>query len=514
MSKVAKAALVILIMNLLSRMLGFVRDAVIAREFGASGATDAYLVAYTLPYSLQAILGMAFATVMVPAVTGYLLQDEQEEGWKVVSSMINGTTLLLGLLTVVGIAFAPQLVRIMAPGFDAETVALTAYLSRIMFPSIIFMGLGMLLTGVLNAAKQFTMPAFAPAFANIIVILAVVLFGARYRVEGLAVGTLVGFIGFLLIQLPNLKKTGFKFAFVLDVKNPVVKKLALAVLPVSLSISVNQILLALNRFFASSLSPGSITALDFANRLMNLPLGIFVAAVSTAVFPAMAEGVSQKDTAGLARTITKGLGAVTVTIMPAAAGLIVLREPVVRLLFERGAFDAEATALTAVALLYFCAGLWFIAVNTILTRAFYALEDLKTPLFFGAVSVVVNVVLSIFLLPVLGHGGLALANSLAAGVNMLQLYFNLQQKVAGLKLGPIARTAALSLAAAAAMGAVSFGLTFFLKPPVAAGSAGLLLEVLAAGALGTLVYVLLVLVFKVEEGTWLLGLLRRKSSQQ
>ncbi|WP_227762389.1 murein biosynthesis integral membrane protein MurJ [Zhaonella formicivorans] len=512
MSKVARAAFIVLMMNLISRLLGFVRDAVIAREFGATGATDAYLVAYTLPYSLQAILGMAFATVMVPAVTGYLLREEEDEGWRVVSSMINGTTLALGVITLLGIIFAPQLVKILAPGFDGETVQLTAYLSRIMFPSIIFMGLGMLITGVLNAGKQFTMPAFAPAFANIIVILAVVLFGAKYRIQGLAVGTLAGFIGFLFIQLPNLKKIRFRFHFILDLRHPAVRKLAMRVLPMSLSIAVNQILLALNRFFASSLTPGSITALDFANRLMNLPLGVFVAAVSTAVFPAMAEGVAKKDNEGLARTISRGLGAVTVTILPAALSLIVLKEPVVRLLFERGAFDAEATAQTAVALLYFSVGLWFLAVNTVLTRAFYALEDLKTPLLYGAVSVLVNIAFSIVLLPLLGHGGLALANSLAAGVNMIQLYWALQHRIKELQLVPSLLTTVKCLLAALIMAASMMVLLAGFGSFFGTGKIGLLLEVCLAGGLGTVLYAVLVILLKVEEAGWFLGRLRRKSA--
>lgn len=510
MSSVARATFTVLIINLISRVLGFVRDAVIAYEFGATGVTDAYSVAYQLPYSLQAILGMAFVTVVVPVVTDYLLKKKEDEGWKVVSSMLNGTTLVLGSITVVGILLAPQLVRLMAPGFDEETVKLTANLSRIMFPSIVFMGSGMLLTGVLNAGKIFAMPAFAPAFANIIIILTVVFFGNQYRIEGLAVGTLVGFIGFFLIQLPSLRKLKFRYHLIMDLKNPVVRSMGLRVLPVCLSIAVNQILLALNRFFASSLAPGSITALDYADRLMNLPLGIFVAAISTAIFPLMAEEAAREDKAGFAKTINKGLGTVTIAMLPAAAGLILLRVPVVKILFERGAFNHSATLMTAEALAYFCLGLWFISVNTILTRAYYALKNIKAPLIFGVLSIVVNTILSYLLLPSLGHGGLALANSLAALANMLMLYIYLYKNIRALRIRPVVKTFFKSLAATAVMSLVVMLLLNVTNISTASGKA-LLLQVILVSSVGAAVYFLTAIAFKIEEMGWLFKRLEKNT---
>jgi putative peptidoglycan lipid II flippase len=175
-TKVVKATGIVVLLNLLSRVLGFVRDAVIAREFGASGATDAYLVAYTLPYALQAVLGMAFVSVIVPVITTYLVKGEKRTAWQVVSIVFNWVILILIALTAIGILAAPMLIKLLAPGFSLETHELTVVLTRIIFPSIIFMGAGMLLTGVLNASGIFGVPAFAPAFANIIVIISVLLY--------------------------------------------------------------------------------------------------------------------------------------------------------------------------------------------------------------------------------------------------------------------------------------------------------------------------------------------------
>jgi len=496
---IARAAALVLAMNLGSRLLGFVRDAVIAREFGASGATDAYLVAYTLPYSLQAVLGMAFVTVMVPAITSYLVKGEEDEGWRVASSVFNGTGLVLAFFTILGLVFAPVLVGILAPGFDQEDLVLATRLTRIMFPSILFMGLGMMVTGVLNSHKRFGLPAFAPAFTNIIIILAVVFFGANYGIEGLAAGTLVGFVGFLVIQLPGLKRIEMRYQLILDREHPAVRKVAVAVLPATFAVAVNQIVLAMNRFFASGLVPGSITALDFGNRIMNLPLAIFAAAVSTVIFPTLAEEAAGKDLASFSRTFFRGLRLVSMAILPAAVGLMVLGEPVVRLLFQRGAFDAGATHLTAGALLYFSAGLWFLASNTLLTRAYYALEDLRTPVIAGLAAIFSNLIFSFAFLPVLGHQGLALANTLAAGVNAFFLFFFLYRRLPGWREAGLGIPLMKMLVASLLMGWLVHGF-WRLVPAGATGSWwGEVFLLLAAIALGGAFYLLALLATRLEE---------------
>lgn len=499
-----RATVVVLLFNMLSRVLGLVRDAVIVWQFGAGSTTDAYMVAYQLPYALQAVLGMSFVTVIVPVLTGYLVRGEQEEGSLVASSVISGTGLVLTLITLTGLAVAPGLVRVMAPGFGPGELELTTQLTRIMFPSIIFMGLGLMLTGVLNTHKRFALPAFAPALVNIVVILTVVLFGARYGVKGLAVGTLIGFMGFLLIQLPGLGRLDLKLKWVMDFSHPQVKAAALAILPVTFATGVNQIALAMNRFFASGLAPGTITALDYANRVMNLPLGVFGAAVATAAFPAMAEKAAAKDWKGFGENFNSSLRLASLTILPATVGLIVLREPVVRLLFERGNFGAEATELTAGALLYFALGLWFLSAIYLLTRAYYSLGDLKTPALVGAAAVISNAVFSLALMPVLGHNGLPLANTLAAGVNGGLLFYLLKRRIPHWQYGRLGAPLIKMTSASLIMGAVVYWGLRLLE-----GSYSFIMEsviVLTLVALGAGVYGLAVILLKLEEGKKLLSL--------
>ncbi|KUO52045.1 MAG: hypothetical protein APF76_02585 [Desulfitibacter sp. BRH_c19] len=509
-TNIAKAAGVILLMNLLSRVLGFVRDAVIAREFGATGATDAYLVAYTLPYALQAVLGMAFVSVIVPIITAYLVKEEKSEAWRTTSILFNWTIVILIVITILGMVLAPWLIKILAPGFAGETYELTVNLTRIIFPSIIFMGAGMLITGVLNASSKFAIPAFAPAFANIIVILSVLIFAGEYRIHGLAAGTLVSFIGFLLIQLPSLKKMGYKWEWNWDKTHPAVKKAGATIVPITLAIAINQIYLAVNRIFASGLEPGSITALDFGYRLMVLPLGIFIAAIVTAIFPAFSRYAAHDDKEGLANSLVSGMALVSLVAIPSAVGLMVIREPLIQIVFERGAFDAYATQRTALALWYFSIGLWAIGANTVVTRAYFAMNMVKIPLVLGLFSAILNVLLSIGLMPYLGHGGLALANSLSAIINIMLLLVVFRKHLPKLDMVQLFIPFMKALTAAIIMGiTLTMGMPYIKELIGITDFLGLVIQLCVLVALGALIYAAMLYVFKTKELDLIKKMLKR-----
>ncbi|MFA5536248.1 MAG: lipid II flippase MurJ, partial [Bacillota bacterium] len=260
----------------------------------------------------------------------------------------------------------------------------------------------------------------------------------------------------------------------------------------------NQINLAMNRYFASfSLPPGSITALDYANRVMNLPLGIFAAAVATVAFPAMAAKGAAEDWRGFGEEFSTSFRLMSFTMLPAGVGLLVLREPVVRLLFERKAFTPEATLMTSQALLYFCLGLWFLGALYLLTRAYYSLGDLKTPAMVGLIAIIANGIFSVFFINWLGHRGLALANSLAAGVNGVLLFYLLKRRVPRWRPRVLLIPLAKMLLATALMGAgVNFAHLFIGSFSSFWLEAGL---VLALALLGVVIYALAVLLLKVEE---------------
>jgi len=507
---VAQAAIVIMIMNLISRLLGFGRETVIASQFGATYLTDAYLVAYTLPYFLQAVLGMALVSSIVPVITRYLVKGQEDEAWRIASITLNWTVLFMTALTALGILGARGLVLVTAPGFAPETTDLAVFLTIIMFPSVIFMGAGMLITGILNARKSFAVAAFAPGFSSLIIIFAVLFLG-DWGIEYLAWGTLVSFIGGFLIQVPVLWRIGFKYKWDWTLSHPEVKGIFLNLLPIFLGTAVNQLYLAINRFFASSLVEGSISALNYAGKLMNLPLGIFVLAVSSALFPTLSEQAVKNDRAALAKTLLKGLRMVLLITIPAAAGLIALRVPVVKLLFERGAFDAAATRMTADALFYFSLGMFANAANMVITRAYYALGDVKTPLYMGLLSIGVNILASLGLSPMLGHSGLALANTLASVFVFVTMYWLLARHLPSLYLASLLRSSGKALVAAILCAlAAGFGFAFLSGALPLAGTKGLLVAVMGGVVVGVAVYGLMVLLLREEETLEFLRVLGKK----
>ncbi len=512
MSKgIAKAAVVITIMTIITKVLGFVRETVIAKAFGATILTDAYLVAYTLPYFLQAVLGMALVTSIVPVVTRYLVKGEEREAWHIASITLNWTALMMTVFTLLGIVGARGLVYITAPGFDSFAADLAVTLTIIMFPSIIFMGIGMLMTGVLNARKSFAVAAFAPGFSSLIIIFSVIIFG-KYGIEFLAWGTLLSMAGAMLIQLPVLRKVGFRYSWAWNLRHPEVKGIFINLVPIFLGVAVNQLYLAINRFFASSLAEGSISALNYASKLMNLPLGIFVFAVSSAIFPTLSEQAIKEDRHALALTLVRGLKMVLLITLPAAAGLMALKAPIVKLLFERGAFDATATQMTADALFYFCLGMFAMAANMVITRAYYALQDVKTPLYMGLFSIFVNIIASVVLVNSMGHSGLALANTLAAIFNTVAMYFFLRKHLPKLFVRDLLTTVAKSLVSSLFTALTAWKLYGFLQGffGTGGGTKILLGEVVLSIFLGIFVYGLTILILREREVLYILKSILQK----
>jgi len=497
---VAKAALIIMAMNLAGKLLGFVRETVIAREYGATYLTDAYNAAYTIPYFLQMVLGMALVTSIVPVVTKYLIRQEEKEAWRIASITLNWTILFMTVFALLGMLGAGSIVNLITPGFSRETAELTTYLTTVMFPSVVFMGAGMLITGILNARRRFAVAAFAPGFSNLVIIF-FVLFLGRYGIQYLAWGTLVSMVGAMLIQLPVLRQAKFRYTWSWNINHPEVREIFSNLLPIFLGTAVNQIYLAINRYFASGLAEGSISALNYAGKLMNLPLGIFVLAVSSAIFPTLSEHAVKGDRQLLGATLNRGLKMVLLITLPAAAGLMVLNTPIVKLLFERGAFDARATWMTADALFYFAVGMFAASANMVITRAYYALRDVRTPLYIGLLSIAVNLLASVALVDQMGHSGLALANTAAVIFSSVVMYALLKRHLPKLYLGDLLGSTVKSLIASVLTGITAFGSYRYLAGSVftVQNSKFLLLQVTAAILLGVMAYGISLLLLREKE---------------
>ena len=436
-ARVTKAAGIVGSATLLSRIFGLIRDVVIAAFFGAGLASDAFFVAFRIPNLLRRLFAEGSLSIaFIPVLTDCYTHEGKNEAFKLARAAVRWLFVLLLIVSVAGIFFSPVIIRFMAPGFaeSPEKLSITITLARIMFPYIFFIGMVALCMSILNVLGHFAAPALAPVLLNIAMICSV-FFVSPYMsdpVTGLAIGVLVGGFLQLAFQIPFLIKKGFYFWHKTKLYHPGLKKTGLLMLPAIFGAAVYQINILISTLLASLLEEGSVSYLYYADRLVQFPLGIFAIATATAVLPSLSRQASVKDFDSFKDTFALALRLVLFLTIPSMAGLIVLKEPIIGLLFERGAFDAEATRLTAFALLYYTLGLWAFAAVRIVVSTFYALQDTVTPVKMAAVSIIANLFLSIILMKPLGHGGLALSTSLSSVLNLALLVWVLRKR-----LGPL-----------------------------------------------------------------------------
>ncbi|MEW6183460.1 MAG: murein biosynthesis integral membrane protein MurJ [Bacillota bacterium] len=429
---IARATVVVLGLSLLSRLAGYGRDASIAYRFGSHGPTDAFFVASLIPNAFLGIIGLGLAAVIVPLFAEYAGQNRRQEASRLMSLVINVATIIIIAFALIGMLGAPVIARMMAGGFQPETLQLTARLITIIMPAVIFMVLAGIFQGILNANNVFGPPAAGPVAMNIVIILAALLAGKYYGVYGLTLGAMAGSVIYMLIQIPALRSMNFRYSLYFNLRDPGLRRVLTMVLPVMLSSSVGMIYTMVDWRLASGLIEGSISSLSFANKLISIPQGLFVTAITTAVFPTLSHMMAGEKRGDMAAILQRAIKMVLLLGIPGTVGLIVLREPVVALLYQRGAFDAHATQMTAFALLFYSVGFAGSCLNLPLTRGFFAMQDTRTPFLVLASTLVVKFLFNILLIRFLQHAGLALATSLTALLNMFVLSWILKRRLPGL----------------------------------------------------------------------------------
>ncbi|HEX9020638.1 MAG TPA: murein biosynthesis integral membrane protein MurJ [Nitrospirota bacterium] len=463
--KVAKAAGVVGLATAASRVMGYIRDMVMSWAFGTGSVADAFYVAFRIPNLLRELLAEgSMSAAFIPVFTETLTRESKESARTLANVVFSWFLILLILLTVLGIAFAPSIVRVIAAGWVRnarhDQYVLGVTLTRIMFPYLLFIGLAALTMGMLNSLRQFLAPALSPVMLNIMIIVAVVL-STQFLSEpimGVAVGVACGGLSQFLIQLPGLRKQGMMLKPSFGQSHPGAGKIARLTAPVFFSASINQFNIFINTIFASFLATGSISYLYYGMRFIHFPLGIFGIAIATAILPTMSAQAARRETAEFRETLSLGLRLVFFIMFPSMAGLITLRMPIVNLLLEHGQFDRMSTEGVAAALMYYAVGLWAFAGVRIVAQAFYALQDTKTPVKIAAVALFTNILLSaVFItLTPLAHGGLALATSLAAALNIGLLTVQLRKKIGRMDGKRILNSLLKIVPASLAMGAIGW----------------------------------------------------------
>lgn len=443
----------------LSRVLGFVRDILFANFFGTGIAAQAFVVAFRIPNTLRDLAGEgAMNAAIVPVLSEYKAIKDEGEFARAASILFNVSFMILSIMTVIGIVCSPIIVRMMAPGFAAEPekFALTVTLNRVIFPYLLLIGLTAYSMGVLNAMKHFAAPAFGPAIMNIAMI-ASFLLCAKFGVMALTIGVLAGGLLQLAVNVPAMQRRGIRIDLRAGFRHPAVKRIGKLLLPRTLGTAVYQINIFVDTILASLawiVGSGGVAALYYANRLIQFPLGIFGIALAQAALPKMSQEFAADDMDKFKDTLSFGLRAVLLVMLPASFGLAILGKPIIRMLFERGQFTSYSTDITESALFFYAFGLMAYGGIKLLVTAFYSMHDTMTPVKTAFVAVIINAALAAALMWPLKLGGLALATTISATFNFFNLYRLLVRKMGDFGTKAIADTFLRALLASCVMGIV------------------------------------------------------------
>ncbi|MEW6217929.1 MAG: murein biosynthesis integral membrane protein MurJ [Thermodesulfobacteriota bacterium] len=482
--RITRSAGVVGIAVLASRLLGLVREQVFASLFGAGYAYDAFVVAFRIPNLLRDLfaegaLSSAFVTVFADSSRN----RGEAATWRLANNVLVAVALLLVLITGLGMLAARPLVLALAPDFAAvaDKVSLTSRLARIMMPFLISISLAAVVMGILNSRGRFFVPALASSFFNLGSVLVGVGCAAlmpalgQPAIAGMAVGTLAGGLLQLGVQLPSLARCGFPWQPLLDLADPGLRRVFRLMLPAVVGLSATQLNIFINTNFAASCAEGSVSWLNYAFRLVQFPIGLFGVALAVATLPVVAHHAAARDFASLKSSLVSSLTVGLCLTVPATVGLMTLAEPVVRVIFQHGAFTAADTAMTTQALRLYCLGLFAYAAVKTIVPVFYALDDTRFPVLGSFLAVAANITINLVLIERLQHRSVALATSGAMTLNCLFLCLVLTRKLGGLGWGYLGRGLA-KIATAAGLMAGWLAVAFSWWGP-AAGQ-GLLAEIL------------------------------------
>jgi len=514
--QIARAAGTVMFAFILSNLMGLVRQILVSRTFGTSQTLDAFYAAATFPDILFSLLaGGALASAFVPTFTGFVATEKREEAWRLASSVSNIVILLLSLASGLAALFAPALVRhvifVLKPELDPALQSLTVDLLRIILLAPTIFGVSGLIMSILNTHQRFWLPALAPVFNWIGWILGIIFLVPTMGIFGLAWGYVIGAVLHLLIQIPGLLQLrGRRYVPSLGLNNPAVSEVARLMAPRLLGVAAVQINFVVNAMIASSQSEGSLSAISVARMVMTMPLFVIAQAIATAALPTFSAQVARGEIHDMRSSLSATLRGVILLALPATVGLILLREPIVAALFQRGKFNALSTQMVSWALLWYTAGLVGHSIVEILSRAFYALHDTRTPVIVGTIAMGLNVAFSFGFAALFNqigwmpHGGLALANSVATALEALALFVLMGKQLNGLE-GKSIRDGTLRVSAAAL--GMAIGLWFWIQ---ATGGMNRWLIALGGVALGGIIYFAGVMILHVPEIEMLMGMIHRR----
>ena len=440
MSKKTKTtALVLMLIILTSKITGFFRDIVLAQTFGAGEITDAYLTALNIPVVLFDGISAALGTTFIPIYFKIKSSKGQEKVNKFTSNILNIVIIISLIFVLLGVIFAPYIVKIFAVGFKGDVFDLTVNYSKILIFSMVFIAINGLVSSYLVASGNVYISGAITIPFNIFVIIAII-FASVTESYVMVYGTLIAYIAQLLFQLPLLIKKGYKHRLTVNLRDENIRQILFLVIPVFIGSYINQINAVVNRTLASTLDSGSITALNYANKLNMFAVGVIAVAISTIMYPILSKLASEGNKKLFKINISKSINMIVIIMLPIMVVMTTFSTEIVKVLFEEGSFNSHDTYLTSTALFFYSIGILSYGLKELLAKSFYSLQDTKTPVRNATISVVINIVFSIILVNIMGIGGLALASSISATVTTMLLLISLRKKIGKIGFSYILKT--------------------------------------------------------------------------
>ncbi|MBC2580238.1 murein biosynthesis integral membrane protein MurJ [Clostridium sp. DJ247] len=509
--KVIKSSIIVMFLIIVGKVLALIRDALIAAKFGATYITDVYNFALGMVYLLTTV-SYGLTTTFIPIHTEHLQDNDKKEKNKFVNNVINISSIVTIIITLILVIFAKYIIYIFGHGFvsDPKVFEISIEVTRIMLLSLIFVSLQSVLAGALQCHKKFFEPAAMAMVSNLVYIIYLIYFTAKFGIKGFAIATVVAFFMQFIINIPQYKKLGYKYRLTMNFKDKKIHNMFKLMIPVVISTSVVQLNTFVNRSFATSIFFGAVTILDCANKINTLAYEVFAIGIAMIVYPTLSELAAKENKTEYKKALGKSINTIMIIMIPAAVAIGILRDPLTILIFKRGAFSNEAANLTASALLYYCPAMVAYGVRDILNKAFYAVKDTSTPMINSFIGILINIVINILIVKYMKVSGLTLATTISAIITTLLMMYNLNKKLNGIELKKIFTTFLKIVFSSIVMGFVLILINKISIEKFGHEMKGSLISIFVSLLFGSITYFTCLYIVKIEEYKYLVEQLKNK----
>ncbi len=509
--KIIKKSILVMVFIIFGKVLALVRDSLIAAKFGANYTTDIYNFALGIVYLLTTI-SYGLTTTFIPIHTEHLQKSTKKIRDKFINNVINVSSIVTIILTIVLIIFAKYIIYMFGHGFvsNPRVFQMSIETTRIMLLSLIFVSLQSVVTGALQCHNEFYEPAAMALVSNVVYIIYLVFLTAKFGIKGFAVATVIGFFMQFIINVPKYKKLGYKYERYTNFKDKEMLNMFKLMIPVIISTSLIQLNVFVNRSFATNIFSGAVTVLDYANKINTLAYEVFAIGIAMIVYPTMSELAAKEDKTEYKIAVKKAINIIILIMVPAAVAIGVLRQPLINVIFKRGAFTSEAAKLTSSALLFYCPAMIFYGIRDILNKAFYSIKDTKTPMINSFIGILINIVINIFIVKYMKVSGLTLATTVSSIIVTVIMLRDLNKKIGNMKIRQIFNVLLKSSIASFVMGILIFLTNRVCMTLVSTELKGSILSIIMSFFIGIGAYVACISLFKVEEYMYMVSLIKSK----